>query len=126
MNRKCLPGQRDASRLWYSYFVERLRAHVLVDVCAAQPGILKCVSEDKLCGVLLLHVDDVLIHGTETWISEVLIPSLEKEFKLTYTMAPRHQGGTLEFLKRVHVVEPNYNYASITISAENKHAKCFD
>ena len=117
---KCLPGQRDASRLWYSYFVERLRAHVSVDVCPEQPCILRCAANDNLCGVLLLHVDDVLIHGTESWISDILIPSLEKEFKLTYTMVPRHQGGTLEFLKRVHVVEPNYT--SITISAENKHA----
>ena len=117
---KCLPGQRDASRLWYSYFVERLRAHVSVDVCPEQPCILRCAANDNLCGVLLLHVDDVLIHGTESWISDILIPSLEKEFKLTYTMVPSHQGGTLEFLKRAHVVEPNYT--SITISAENKHA----
>ena len=117
---KCLPGQRDASRLWYSYFVERLRAHVSVDVCPEQPCILRCSSNDKLCGVLLLHVDDVLIHGTESWISEILIPSLEKECELTHTTIPRHQGGTLEFLKRVHVIEPNYT--SITISAENKHA----
>ena len=29
---KCLPGQRDASRLWYAFFVERLKAHVSVDV----------------------------------------------------------------------------------------------
>ena len=81
---KCLPGQRDASRLRYSYFVERLRAHVSVDVCPEQPCILRCGADDNLRGVLLLHVDDVLIHGTEKWISEVLIPSLEKEFKLTY------------------------------------------
>ena len=25
---KCLPGQRDASRLWYAFFIERLRAHM--------------------------------------------------------------------------------------------------
>ena len=117
---KCLPGQRDASRLWYSYFVDRLKAHVLVDVCPEQPCILRCSSNNEFCGVLLLHVDDVLIHGTESWINEVLIPSLHKEFKLTHMTVPRHKGGTLEFLKRIHVVEPNYT--SITISAENKHA----
>ena len=49
-----------------------------------------------------------------------LIPSLEKEFKLTYAMVPRRDGGALEFVKRVHVIEPNY--ATITISAEGKHA----
>ena len=101
---KCLPGQRDASRLWYAYLVERLSAHVAVEVCPEQPCILRCGSD----GVLLLHVDDVLIHGSEQWISGTLIPSLEKEFKLTYAMVPRRDGGALEFLKRVHVIEPNY------------------
>ena len=113
---KCLPGQRDASRLWYSFFVERLSAHFDVAVCPEQPCILRC--QDK--GVLLLHVDDVLICGSEDWISQSLIPKLEGEFKLTYTLVKRQDGGSLEFLKRTHVVEPNY--ASITISAEGKHA----
>ena len=108
---KCLPGQRDASRLWYSYFVERLSAHVAVAVCPEQPCILSCGSD----GVLLLHVDDVLIQGSEQWISGTLFPSLEKEFKLTYTMVPRRDGGALEFLKRVHVIEPNYASMSITL-----------
>ena len=114
---KCLPGQRDASRLWYSFFVERLAAHFDVAVCPAQPCILRC--QDK--GVLLLHVDDLLICGNEDWISQSLIPKLEGEFKLTYTMVKRQDGGSLECLKQMHVVvEPNY--ASITISAEGKHA----
>ena len=113
---KCLPGQRDASRLWYSFFVERLSAHFDVAVCPEQPCILRC--QDK--GVLLLHVDDVLICGSEDWISQSLIPKLEGEFKLTYTLVKRQDGGSLEFLKRTHIVEPNY--ASITISAEGKHA----
>ena len=113
---KCLPGQRDASRLWYSFFVERLSVHFDVAVCPEQPCILRC--QDK--GVLLLHVDDVLICGSEEWISQSLIPKLEGEFKLTYTLVKRQDGGSLEFLKRTHIVEPNY--ASITISAEGKHA----
>ena len=113
---KCLPGQRDASRLWYAFFVERLKAHVPVEVCPEQPCILKCGND----GVLLLHVDDVLICGCEEWISSVLIPSLEKEFKLTYTMVKRQDGGSLEFLKRNHLTKPGYS--SITITAEGKHA----
>ena len=51
-------------------------------------------------------------------IGGTLIPSLEKELKLTYAMLPRRDGGA--FLKRVHVIEPNY--ASVTISAEGRHA----
>ena len=113
---KCLPGQRDASRLWYAFFVERLKAHVPVEVCPEQPCILKCGND----GVQFLHVDDVLICGCEEWISSVLIPSLEKEFKLTYAMVKRQDGGSLEFLKRNHLIEPGYS--SITITAEGKHA----
>ena len=113
---KCLPGQRDASRLWYSFFVQRLSEHFDVSVCLEQPCILRC--QDK--GVLLLHVDDVLVCGDEAWISRELIPKLETEFKLTYTVVKRQEGGCLDFLKRVHKIEPNYE--SITIVSENKHA----
>ena len=113
---KCLPGQRDASRLWYSFFVQRLSSHFEVSVCPEQPCILRC--KDK--GVLLLHVDDVLICGDEQWISGELIPKLESEFKLTYTVVKRQEGGCLDFLKRVHIIEPNYE--SITVFSENKHA----
>lgn len=40
--------------------------------------ILRCQNK----GVLLLHVDDVLICGDETWISRESIPKRETEFKL--------------------------------------------
>ncbi len=65
---KCFPGQRDASRLWYAFFVERLRAHVPVEVCPEQPCVLKCGND----GVLLLHVDDVFICGSEDWVGGTL------------------------------------------------------
>ena len=65
-------------------------------------------------------VYDVLICGDEQWISAELIPKLESEFKLTYTVVKRQEGGCLEFLKRSHLIEPNYE--SITIVSENKHA----
>ena len=65
-------------------------------------------------------MDDVLILGRECWISDVLIPSLQKELKLSYTLVRRSSGGMLEFLKRMHVVEANYD--SITVYGEPKHA----
>ena len=96
--------------------MERLRARVPVEVCPEQPSILKCGND----GVLLLYVDDVLICGIEDWISGTLIPSLEKEFKLTYTMVKRRDGGALEFLKRTHLI--GQSYSSVTIAAEGRHA----
>ena len=79
---KCLPGQRDASRLWFNYFVGRVQHHVVAVTCKEQP----CILRVKDCGVLLLHVDDVLFMGDEAWLRETLIPKLESEFKLTYTI----------------------------------------
>ena len=117
---KCLPGQRDASKLWYAFFIERLRAHMEISICPVQPCIIRCSCNGRDEGALLLHVDDVLILGRECWISDVLIPSLQKEFKLTYTLVRRSSGGMLEFLKRMHVVEANYD--SITVYGEPKHA----
>ena len=87
-----------------------------ITIYPEQPCILKC--SDK--GALLLHVDDVVILGDESWISDVLIPSLQKEFKLTCTMVRRRTGGMIEFLKRMHVAEANYE--SITVYGELKHA----
>ena len=117
---KCLPGQRDASKLWYAFFIERLRAHMEISICPVQPCIIRCSCNGRVEGALLLHVDDVLILGREGWIADVLIPSLQKEFKLTYTLVRRHTGGMLEFLKRMHVVEPNYE--AISVYGEPKHA----
>ena len=117
---KCLPGQRDASKLWYAFFIERLRAHMEISICPVQPCIIRCSCNGRVEGALLLHVDDVLILGREGWIADVLIPSLQKEFKLTYTLVRRHTGGMLEFLKRMHVVEPNCE--AISVYGEPKHA----
>ncbi len=103
---KCLPGQRDASKLWYAFFIERLCAHMDITMCPEQPCILKC--GDK--GALLLHVDDVVILGDESWISDVR----------TYTLVRRCTAGMLEFLKRMHVIEANYE--AITVYGELKHA----
>ena len=117
---KCLPAQHDASKLWYAFFIERLRAHMEISICPVQPCIIRCSCNGRDGGALLLHVDGVLILGRESWISDVLIPSLQKEFKLTYTLVRRSSGGMLEFLKRMHVVEANYD--STSVYGEPKHA----
>ena len=75
---------------------------------------MKCGS-----GAILLHVDDLLFHGTEDWVTRELIPHLESTFKISYTFASRHEGGSFEFLKRLHVISPNYE--SIVIHPEAKH-----
>ena len=53
------------------------------------------------------------------WATQELIPHLESAFKISYTFAPRHEGGSFEFLKRLHVIAPNYE--SVVIHPEAKH-----
>ena len=71
-------------------------------------------------GVFLVHVDDVLFLADAHYVQEKLMPVLKSSFKVSMSMAPR-TGGSFFFLKREHVVEPNYD--SVTIVAENKHIK---
>ena len=111
---KCLPGQRDGALLWYQHFVAVLDSKMKLEVCQELPCLLKCGS-----GAILLHVDDLLFHGTEEWATQELIPHLESAFKISYTFVPRHEGGSFEFLKRLHVIAPNYE--SIVIHPEAKH-----
>ena len=111
---KCLPGQRDGALLWYQHFVSVLESKMKLEVCKELPCLLKCGG-----GIILLHVDDLLFHGSESWVTEELIPHLESTFKISYTFAPRQDGGSFEFLKRLHVIAPNYE--SIVIHPEAKH-----
>ena len=114
---KCLPGQRDAAKLWYLFFTDALKRLLGATVCLEQPALVKCGNN----AVLLLHVDDVLFYGNEQWISSVMIPALKSEFKMSCQYVPRRDGGSFEFLKRLHVFEPGY--ASLKIFPERKHAR---
>ena len=114
---KCLPGQRDAAKLWYLFFTDALKRLLGATVCLEQPALVKCGNN----AVLLLHVDDVLFYGNEQWISSVMIPALKSEFKMSCQYVPRRDGGSFEFLKRLHVFEPGYASLKIFLSA-NMHA----
>ena len=113
---RCRPGQRDASKLWYQYFTSKLQSAVCATICAEQPCILKCGTD----GAVLTHDDDIMFIGAEDWVTTKLIPGLPAEFKLTHCYVKRHEGGSFEFLKRLHVIEPGY--ISVTLFPEQKHA----
>ena len=112
---RCLPGQRDASKLWYHHFVNKLQTKFNAEVCIEQPCVLKVGS----FAAMVLHVDDVLFMGDETWIRATFLPELEKEFKVSSTVVSRETGGSFEFLKRCHVVDVGYN--QLTVYPEVKH-----
>lgn len=64
-------------------------------------------------GAVLIHGDDIIFIGIESWVTSKLLPGLASEFKLTQCYVKRHEGGSFEFLKRLHVIDPGYS--SITI-----------
>ena len=68
---------------------------------------------------MVLHVDDVLFLGDQQWITNVFLPKLKEEFKLSSTVVDWETGGTFEFLKRFHVIEPQYK--ELTVFPEEKH-----
>ena len=70
-------------------------------------------------GAVLIHGDDIIFIGIESWVTSKLLPGLASEFKLTQCYVKRHEGGSFEFLKRLHVIDPGYS--SITIYPEPKH-----
>ena len=112
---KCLPGQRDAAKLWYQHFTSVLEKKFNATICTEQPCVLKIHGK---CA-MVLHVDDVLFLGDQQWITNVFLPKLKEEFKLSSTVVDWETGGTFEFLKRFHVIEPQYK--ELTVFPEEKH-----
>ena len=67
---------------------------------------------------MVLHGMMCCFWGAQQWLSDVFLPGLKEEFKLSSTLVDRSTGGTFEFLKRFHVVEPHYT--EITVYPEEK------
>ena len=92
---RCPPGQRDASKLWYQFFVEKLQRLFGAIVCKEQPCVLKVENEVAM----VMHVDDIMFLGDQSWIHSVFLPGLEKEFRLTSSVVDRSTRGILSFSK---------------------------
>ena len=95
--------------------MNKLETKFKAEVCIEQPCVLKVGN----LAAMVLHVDDVLFMGDETWIRTVFLPELEKEFKVSSTVVSRDTGGSFEFLKRCHVVDAGYN--QLAVYPEVKH-----
>eukprot|EP00435_Cladocopium_sp_Y103_P074570 s107_g49.t1 len=79
---KCLPGQRDAAKLWYQHFTNVLQKKFNATICIEQPCVLKIHGKRAM----VLHVDDVLFLGDQQWIIKTFLPQLKEEFKLSSTV----------------------------------------
>ena len=72
-----------------------------VEICKACPTLIAVGP-----GKMLLHVDDLILSAPKSWVLEHFIPTVESEFECTWSLA-EHDGDSVHFLKREHVVTPS-------------------
>ena len=51
----------------------------------------------------MVHVDDLLMVAKISWIKQICVPMLQKEFQITHEIASEC-GDSFKFLKREHVI----------------------
>ena len=111
---KVLPGQRAGSQWWYESITELLCSELDMRQCKSYPNLLS--TPDHSC-LILLHVDDMLICGKDTFIDGKLVPMLEKHHRISSAFI-RQVGDEISFLKRTHrLVSPD----KLTISTHPRH-----
>ena len=96
---KVLPGQRDGSLLWYEALTSFLSEHLNMESFPLYPCLLK--SPDCL---MLLHVDDILVACSQSFLDDHLLKALKTKYKVS-AEAIRNVGDSITFLKRKIVLE---------------------
>ena len=77
---KCLYGLKDASRKWYFRVVTKLK-ELGFKTSHYDSGMFYLIKDDKLVGLVALHVDDFL-HSGDSYFNKVIIPQLLSCFKV--------------------------------------------
>ncbi len=106
---RCLPGQRDAAKIWYNYFTGYKKFHKL-ESCIECPALLR----GDHC-MMLIHVDDVLMVCDPIWLKQQLLPDLQKKFRVSHQVAEKI-GESVDFLKRKYSLT---EYGIVTPSARH-------
>ena len=110
---KMLPGQRDGAKRWFSYFTQYLRNQHQLQTCVECPALLRGPR-----GVMLLHVDDVLMVCNDEWLTKTFLPDLKTNFKISLQVA-RKSGESVNFLKRQYVIVDE----GITVVHSHRHVE---
>ena len=77
---KCLYGLKDASRKWYLRVVEKLKNLGFQTSCY-DSGLFFLIKDEKLIGIVALHVDDFL-HAGSKYFNDKIMPQLLGCFKV--------------------------------------------
>ena len=78
---KCIYGLVDGPRMWYVDLRDTL-VELGVAVSVFDESFFFLQKNDKPCGIIVIHVDDLLFGGLEIFIQEV-IGALKTKFKLS-------------------------------------------
>ena len=72
-----------------------------LEVCRELPCLLKCGS-----GTILLHVDDLLFHGTEDWVTRGIDPTPRVDFQIQLHVCIKAGRWKLRVFERVACDSP--------------------
>ena len=94
---RCLPGQRDGAQNWHQQFTDQLREQIAAEVCVESPTVIR--AQQKFVG--MIHVDDMIATGEESFVLEEVVAKLEQKYEIDYNIM-RDPGDEIWFLKRKH------------------------
>ena len=77
---KCLYGLKDASRKWYLRVLEKLK-ELKFQTSKYDSGMFFLIKDNKLIGIVALHVDDFL-HAGSPYFNKTILPQLLGCFKV--------------------------------------------
>ena len=97
---RCIAGQRCGSLEWFKPAKKYLEEKLDMEACAACPNLFRNNSNVAL---LMMHVDDFLISGPISWIDNVFLPTMQKEFEVSIEIL-RRVGYSITFLTREHTM----------------------
>ena len=75
--KKCIYGLNDAARMWYFAVLDELTTLFCVRL-TSDYAVFMWYLNDELCGVMELHVDDILWSGTPSFQEKVIKPFCDK------------------------------------------------
>ena len=89
-----LPGQRLGAKQWFQHLRAHLESTMGFEFSPEQP----CMARTKDC-TILIHVDDILFCGLESFWRDVFLPNMSQKFKVSHDEL-KGNGTSIKFLRR--------------------------
>ena len=89
---KVLPGQRDGSQLWYKSITQYPQSRLGMEPLDACPCLLKRAG---LSLAMLMHVDDLLLVGSRSFIEHEVVPTVLEKYKVSLEILKKPGGARI-------------------------------